>query len=299
MNLLKTIAFIFIVLISNSATAQNYYFDRKFSHLLYTVGQSYNVKLFIPDLGLRGQKLNKKIYSFIFNRLEILFRSSFYERGETLIIDRKWSERWASAYSEKENGNIHIHITGALARHHEMTPLGFTLVGCHELGHYIGGVPYKSSIDRISTEGQADYFATLKCLRIFLKSLSIQEMQLLNLDELYVTTEVKNRCKNNFLKVIDQEICQLSSMAAMSLTNVFADIRGEKFPQLTTPESSIVESMLTSHPDTQCRLDTFFQGAICYINESILLDDKDPNIGTCNRFNGDKEGLRPLCWYKP
>lgn len=291
MSLKNTVAFI-LVIISPLAQAYNFHIDPN------TSNTSYIAKLFIPDLGLRRQKIDEKTYLFIFNRLETLFQPLFHEKGETLIINKNWSEKWASAYSFKKDKTIHIEMTGALARHHEMTPLGFTLIGCHELGHYIGGVPHKTHDER-SVEGQADYFATSKCLRIFLKSLYVQEAELLDLDELNPIEEVINRCKRNFLILADQEICKLSSMAAMSFINVIADIKGEESSQFTTPSSHAVPSTLISHPETQCRLDTFFQGAICHIHESISLDNEDPNVGTCNRVNGDQEGLRPLCWYKP
>ncbi len=295
MSLKKIVAFVLII-ISPSAQAYNFHVD--FPVTPSTSNSSYIAKLFIPDLGLRSQKIDKKTYLFIFNRLQTLFQPVFHEKGETLIINKNWSEKWASAYSSKEDKTIHIEMTGALARHHEMTPLGFTLIGCHELGHYIGGVPHKTNNER-SVEGQADYFATSKCLRIFLKSLYFEEAKLLNLEQLNATEEVANRCERNFSTLADQAICRLSSMAAMSLVNVIADIKGESSPQFTTPSSHTVQSTLAYHPEVQCRLDTFFQGALCHVDESISLDNEDPNVGTCNRVNGDQEGLRPLCWYKP
>ena len=53
------------------------------------------------------------------------------------------------------------------------------------------------------------------------------------------------------------------------------------------------------HPGTQCRLDTYFQGALCSLSEENDVDQEDPRIGNCNRVDGDQLGARPFCWYKP
>ena len=47
----------------------------------------------------------------------------------------------------------------------------FLFIYCHELGHFIGGAPYKKNPGSrwASTEGQADYWATSVCLRKALK----------------------------------------------------------------------------------------------------------------------------------
>lgn len=36
---------------------------------------------------------------------------------------------------------------------------------CHELGHHLGGAPFKPDISWMSTEGQADYFSGSTCLK--------------------------------------------------------------------------------------------------------------------------------------
>ena len=47
----------------------------------------------------------------------------------------------------------------------------FLFIYCHELGHFIGGAPFKKNPGSTwaSTEGQADYWATSVCLRRTLK----------------------------------------------------------------------------------------------------------------------------------
>jgi Zn-dependent protease with chaperone function len=52
---------------------------------------------------------------------------------------------------------------GGLARDPLVTKDGFSAVICHEIGHHIAGAPRKG-FSWASNEGQADYFATTKCL---------------------------------------------------------------------------------------------------------------------------------------
>ena len=52
---------------------------------------------------------------------------------------------------------------GGLARHKLVTPDGFALVACHEMGHHLGGAPRRGGW--ASNEGQSDYYATTKCAR--------------------------------------------------------------------------------------------------------------------------------------
>ena len=59
-----------------------------------------------------------------------------------------------------------VNMYGGLARRPEITPDGFAMVLCHELGHHMGGFPFVSGW--AANEGQSDLFATLSCGRILL-----------------------------------------------------------------------------------------------------------------------------------
>src|SRR6478609_9034269 len=58
-----------------------------------------------------------------------------------------------------------VHMYGGLARRPEVTPDGFTLVVCHEVGHHFGGYPFVRDAYWAANDGQADYFSTLACAR--------------------------------------------------------------------------------------------------------------------------------------
>ncbi len=66
-----------------------------------------------------------------------------------------------------------------------------------------------------------------------------------------------------------------------------------------TPDTAVVNSHFHGHPMPQCRLDTYFQGALCILSELEDVNQNDALVGNCNRIQGETLGVRPLCWFKP
>ncbi|MFN8790940.1 MAG: M48 family metalloprotease [Bdellovibrionales bacterium] len=65
-------------------------------------------------------------------------------------------------------------------------------------------------------------------------------------------------------------------------------------------DPSVVNVTSDRHPPAQCRLDTFFRGALCPIPEIEDVHNQNPYIGTCSAVNGAPELYhRPRCWFKP
>ena len=184
---------------------------------------------------------------------------------------------------------------GGLARHETITADGFALVVCHELGHHIGGAPRKTSAwasPWASNEGQADYFATLKCLRRVWNDENNAEV----VASMEVPAELSAKCSSTD----DAALCIRGGMAGMSVARLFQSLYGEtKSPLFETPSTKVVTKTDDAHPATQCRLDTYFQGALCEKSFNENVDGKSEVTGTCHGSTGHKIGLRPLCWFKP
>jgi len=82
------------------------------------------------------------------------------------------------------------------------------------------------------------------------------------------------------------------------LGNFFNALKNTKETlSFSTPDQSKVIVTDDSHPASQCRLDTYFQGSICDKSVSEEVSDTDVNIGSCTKRNGDSVGLRPTCWF--
>ncbi|MCM2279469.1 MAG: hypothetical protein NDJ89_15445 [Oligoflexia bacterium] len=151
--------------------------------------------------------------------------------------------------------------TGANRRHHElsfmggmaalpeMTREGAALILCHEMGHGLGGAPYKSDGTRfpLSVEGQADDYATRVCLPRVLPLLPPTH-----------EPRFEARCA--------QPLCARSFEAMESLRALLRHAwgaRGET--DWESPDPAVVVTIETRpdyYPSAQCRLDTLVNGAL-------------------------------------
>jgi hypothetical protein len=239
--------------------------------------------------GLTEEKFNAVIDRFI-----RLFEADINKAGGKLVVNRLWTSETVNASAEQRGGDWIINMYGGLARHPAITVEGFALVVCHEAGHHIGGAPKKSG--RWATnEGGADYFAGLKCLRrFFAEDDNEAEVGKASIDAL-----VKERCESQFTQRADQLLCMRSSLGGNSVALLFMDLRRETTPPgFGTPDSKVVTSMYDAHPATQCRMDTYFNGATCKVDVNVPVSQTDYKEGSCIQPQYDV-GFRPLCWFKP
>ena len=260
--------------------------------------------LYIPT-GLKfanGGGITERQFNNVINRVSVLYTPVVKKLGGNLIFNRKWSDGTVNAYADRndtpDGRNWNVSMFGGLARHPQMNEDGFAVVVCHELGHHLGGAPRKKdgtgALRWAANEGQADYYATLKCLRNYFANQNNQAA----LKNVQVPETVSTSCENSFANANEIAICERSAMAGFVLGNFFKVLtKSPKEVAFNTPDLSKVTITFDSHPASQCRLDTYFQGSLC--DKSIKEDTHatDVNIGTCTERNGDTTGLRPNCWY--
>lgn len=154
-----------------------------------------------------------------------------------------WNQDWAQAFARRWETDQVI-IYGGIARIANGTMDSFALIVCHELGHLYGGLPQGDTHNRISVEGQADYWATSYCW-----------------DKLAAEIPSTN-----------PDIKDRGVKAALVVTAFYAANRNIAAPKVSTPDLTEVESTVMTHPEPQCRLDTYLAG----------LESKP----------------RPRCWFK-
>lgn len=228
----------------------------------------------------------KKVYIPIFKKQHLNFR-----------IESQWDDNQMNAYAGVRGYDRFILLTGGYARHKFMTKDAFLTVICHEVGHHLGGFPKKSTNPWSSSEGQADYFSTLKCMKEVLKG--DDENQKIA-ESLSLPEDVKKECKFQFPFADDYRICLRSAQAAEDHGRVIADIDSKGHDSdvsLLTPAAEVVRSTNLKYPSAQCRLDTKYQGALCNVLASRKLDDDDETKGTCHFNNFHIVGNRPACWF--
>ena len=263
-----------------------------------------NGKGYLPENNLRipvGAKniggVTQTDFNDVIDKVIEVYKPIVKSKGGNLKVNRLWDDGTVNAKAYRQGSNYMVDMFGGLARHQSMTKDGFALVACHEVGHHIGGAPVYSGAGMTwaSTEGQSDYFAVTKCLRKIMEDDQNEDI----IANMNVDPTARDKCDDQFSNANESALCQRISMAGFASSSLFAAMNNSTLPRFDSPDPAVVSKTYESHPKYQCRLDTYFQGASCTVDHTTDVDQRDPNIGACNRPDGFDEGLRPLCWYKP
>ena len=253
----------------------------------------------IPVGVKRNGGITEQQFNAVISKIETIYVPIAKSMGGNLKIARKWSDGTVNANATRLFGTWAVNMYGGLARHETITEDGFALVLCHEIGHQMGGAPKVGNLlmKWASNEGQSDYWATAKCLRrVFMNDNNAAVLKKLKAK---IPATLANACAKAHGDKIDQDICIRSGMAGDSVSALFASIRKQPRASFDTPDRSKVSKTNDAHPAFQCRLDTYFMGAICEVAFNEDVDQKDEVRGTCHKANGHEIGLRPTCWFKP
>lgn len=220
--------------------------------------------------------------------------------GGELKVEFDLKNSRVNAFASRDMGKWKITFLGGLIKHSKMNSEVFTAILCHELGHHIGGAPYKFPDDEVrswvSVEGQSDYYASNICLkRIF----EFQDNQSF-LKAIKISPFMKEACEAHTSNESEKYICLRSTYISRELGLFLATLgqgrrgRRGRTPRFDTPDTSQVSSTTIQHPKAQCRLDSYFQGSICEQYYFRL-----PNEQNCPQRELKYSGSRPLCWYAP
>jgi hypothetical protein len=255
-------------------------------------------KLKIPAGKKSINGITESDFNAAIDEVETVFAPIVANYGGKLKIERNWTDGTVNAYANQQGKTWTVAMFGGLARHPAVTRDAMALVVCHELGHHIGGAPkIRGAGNRwASNEGQADYFAALKCLRrAWINDNNESIAKSLNAPKLVV-----DGCKKTYKSDrVENALCIRTSMAGKSVADLFSDLEGAKESKFETPDTTVVTRTDDNHPRSQCRLDTYYQGSLCEVAFTEDVSQTEEAPGTCHKVNGHKIGLRPLCWFKP
>jgi hypothetical protein len=228
------------------------------------------------------------------------------EYSSDLVIQADWNDGTVNAYAQQQGKTWIVKMFGGLARHPEATLDGFRAVICHEIGHHIAGAPRKGGVFGTmwaSNEGQSDYYATTKCLRKLYdmdehkkETLAIYRKSKSSFteDELHA----KDQCQKVYSTTQERANCFRSSLAGRSLARLLGSLSGNAEVSFAQPDPTVAARTNHNHPKAQCRMDTYFQGALCINDMDELADATDARKGYCTAIEKFDIGLRPACWYK-
>jgi hypothetical protein len=236
-------------------------------------------------------------FNEIIDRVDKHYRPIVKDLGGKLKWNRKWTDGTVNASAQRMFKTYTVNMYGGLARHELVTDDAFAMVVCHEMGHHLAGAPKVGGfmMKWASNEGQSDYFASLKCFRRAFQDDNNVEI----VNKMTIPALVEAKCEASYTDSNDQALCKRIAMGGKSLAELLGSLRGTANIKFDTPDQGVVSTTNNKHPAAQCRLDTYFQGALCDKRISDELSNKDPKAGTCNRDEGYTDGVRPLCWYKP
>lgn len=262
--------------------------------------------LYLQDCLECESGLSETQFNDVIAKARTLYTDVVRGLGGTLNIRGNWTDATVNASASQMFGTWQVNMYGGLARRAEVTVDGFTMVLCHELGHHLAGFPYVSSWG--ADEGQSDYFATNHCAQLFWGD----DLEANAQARAIVPPTPKARCDAAWGTEAAQNICYRAMLAGKSLADLLGALRSQT-PQWDTPDAAQVTTTNHSHPDAQCRLDTYMAGAACISDyDKTYIPGKRSGRGyndseaendsarfSCTAQGQHSDGLRPRCWFAP
>lgn len=260
-----------------------------------------------------ASNIDEKMFNDIVDDVLKYWQPIAEAKGVKLVANKDWNDSTVNASAYQSGKTWYINMYGGLARRPEVTPDGFAMVVCHELGHHFAGYAFGSGWTWAANEGQSDYFATHFCAKViwgrdFRGNESFRRFQ--------APQVVVDKCSQAWPGNTNaQGWCQRTSAAGLSLATLLGALGSASAPapKFETPDTSVVRSTNNAHPAAQCRLDTYFAGALCTKQFDInVIPGRNHARGqlsaeaemesakyTCTEKEGFKIGTRPRCWFKP
>jgi hypothetical protein len=257
-------------------------------------GESFLPKndFFIPADALNASGMKEEQFNAVIDKVEKIYSPIVAAQGAELKIERLWKNGAVNAEAEQFGNQWVVRMFGGMARWRDITEDSFTIVLCHEIGHHIGGAPiYRGQKTWASNEGQADYFAVLKCLRRVWDEDDNQKI-VAGLKYRPVVAEI---CK----KSPDQAQCIRAAVAGIHISDMLSFMGRTPAAWIERPVLTGVEETYDLHNSPQCRLDTFTQAALCEKKFTEDLSRESAITGACHEATGEVIGMRPRCWFKP
>ena len=192
------------------------------------------------------------------------------------------------AYGGPGSTGWSINVWGGLIDHPMMTADAFRMILCHEVGHSIGGKPM-AKIGRFDTSmsGQPDYYASSVCMKLLLQNSPYAPSS--------EHPVIQSACGKKFKTWDEQQLCQRIGIAGLEAALFLYDVTNDVLPRPESPDHSVAQTINLTHPNSQCRFDTFFAGALCdYRPKGKVVNEIDEVHKACEN---DPLTKRPLCWF--
>jgi hypothetical protein len=230
----------------------------------------------------------------VFQKLDDIFHDEITAQGGLLNI-KETDDMSFGAFAYREIPNVFVVDMYKGVRYHRLITLDvYAFIACHEIGHHLGGPPLKRTSTWGSVEGQADYYATLKCMRRYYANSSVN----VSVNGTDVPLHIVDQCYRSFPTVAEAHACIHTLRTASELALILNELSGGPgpLPSLFSHDSSVVGTTNEWHPRAQCRLDTYANGALCEVPWQEPINRSSGDGGLCGNLRHREFG-RPLCWY--
>jgi hypothetical protein len=257
---------------------------------------------FMPENDLHLQQelfensfMTENKFNSIIDELEQYYKPIVSELGGNLRIKRSWQDNTVNAQAWQSGKDWWVEMFGGLARHRAVTEDAFALVLCHELGHHLAGFPLYRNDRWAANEGNSDYFATQACAKRIFNNEPYEFNKTFG-DK--IGKWAKDYCDKQYRWKEGEAVCYRSIAAGISLAKVFA--YGERIAP-ETRDRTVVSRTQDSHPQPQCRLDSYVSGAFCWVyhdDYTIPKNQDEAENNSCMIANGFSLSARPKCWFR-
>ena len=181
-----------------------------------------------------------------------------------VVVTTDWVKPYFTAWANREKENEYtLNFWGGFARIPGMNDEAFAITACHELGHVVGGTPRIKIKEFLwsSSEGQSDYYATSVCMKNYFKFVN-RTKKLTIPKELSETAFTL--CRTAYSNDLDFLICLNTNKGIEGFASMLEHLSQYKEElSIETPTKKQVKvTTFDSYPDTQCRIDTLFQGSL-------------------------------------
>ena len=199
-----------------------------------------------------------RVFYEVFN----LYKEEMKEFRIPVVAVPEWEKPYFTAYVAEVKGIMKFGFWGGMARIPGMNDDAVALITCHEVGHIIGGSPYiaipSPQYKGISSEGQADYFATRYCLKKYFS----QKEDTLSYLQFPSTTSEDQLCRVTSFSHWDEAICLRVANSIRGFSSVLRLLKSEDgdFSLLNNDEEVVEETIFNGYPSNQCRINTFIAG---------------------------------------
>ncbi len=241
--------------------------------------------------------LTEQDFTEVLGRVRDHYAKVFGDLGLEVNFNIDWNNEWFNAQTGWSDAKtVRFFFAGALARGRYMTRDGLLYVGCHEIGHHFGGLPKKEG-KWSTSEGGADYFAALKCMRDILKG----DVGNAAAEAFDLPAGVKSKCREVYADEDEYHLCLRTAKAGEDIAKSFQfkNSKAEQAETMFFRPLPVVEVTNTNYPPNACRAETAFQGAICNKGPEFPMSFANEYEGYCHEKNGDTFGMRPKCWFRP